>query len=291
MSPTAQKQPKIIVSKFGKIADQQIDHILQIVEECYSRLEPHDVALVDLYVFEQSSSMDAFMTKESMKVGVVSSSFNELFFAMHDAYRGTSRIILCLERMKKLPTLVQAGGIRHEVGHSVLHGSLVYYLLPLPPALLSLIRSFNNSRELATDLFYLMSIAVKDYEVSRLLKERGYVEDQVTYAKHLLRVTESDKRSWEISRGRPPAEVLCLVSWLKAAACAAPFMFDKTFGEEMKQLLEESLFYLPKDYSTRLRSMILRDFQSLGTDTLSNINHVAHLTTENIIKPILLRAH
>jgi hypothetical protein len=96
---------RIILSKFGNVGSQEIDYILEIMRECYDRLKPHEVALVDLYVFEQASSMDAFIAKESKEVGVVSTSFDELFFALHDAYRGTSRIILCIEKMKKLPKL------------------------------------------------------------------------------------------------------------------------------------------------------------------------------------------
>ena len=282
------KHPKIVVSKFGEVKPQEIDHILKIVEECYGRLEPHGVDLVDLYVFEKSSILDAFMAKESKEVGVISTSFDDLFFAMHDAYRGTSRIILCLERMKKLPKLVQVGGIRHEVGHSVLHGSLLYYLLPLPLALSDLVNRFIVSREYATNLLYLISIAVKDYEVCRLLYKRGYVEDQVAYAKHLLTVTENDKISWEMSRGKPLAEILCLVSCLKAAGCVAPFLLDKTLGEEMNKLLVESLYYLPKEFSTPLLNMILEDFAYLGTDTLNNINRVTDLVVERIVKFLLL---
>ncbi len=281
--------PKIVVSKFGEVEAEEIDHIIGVMEECYDRLGPHEVALVDLYVFERSSSVDAFTAKEYEEVGVVSASFDELFFAMHDAWRGTSRIILCLERMKKLPKLVQVGGIRHEVGHSVLHGNLRYYLLSLPPALLDLASRFDISLKYATNLLYLISIAVKDYEVSRLLYERGYVEDQIAYAKHMLTVTENDILSWEMSRGKPLAEILCLISCLKSVGCVAPFLFDKTFGEEMKRRVAESLSYLPTGYSAPLLSTIMEGFSSLGADTLSNIDQMACLIKEKIVKPLLLR--
>ena len=284
-----EKHPKIVVSKFGEVKASEIDHIVGVMEECYGRLAPHEVALVDLYVFERSSSVNAFTAKEYEEVGVVSASFDELFFAMHDAWRGTSRIILCLERMKKLPKLVQVGGIRHEVGHSVLHGNLRYYLLSLPPALLDLADRFDVSLQYATNLLYLISIAVKDYEVSRLLYERGYVEDQIAYAKHLLTVTESDILSWEMSRGKPLAEILCLISCLKAAGCAAPFLLDKTFGEKMKRRVAESLSYLPTDYSALLLSAILEGFSSLGADTLSNLDQMTCLIREKIVKLLLLR--
>ena len=283
------ERTKIILSKFGNVGSQEIDHILDVMRECYDRLKPHEVALVDLYVFEQSSSMDAFIAKESKEVGVVSTSFDELFFALHDAYRGTSRIILCIEKMNKLPKLVQVGGIRHEVGHSILHGSLLYYIIPLPQVLLDIINNFKMPKEYAINLLYLTSIAVKDYEVSRLLHERGYIEDQLAYTKYFLTVSESDKTSWEIARGKPAAEIMCLVSCLKTAACAIPFLFSKTFGDEMKRLLKENLCYLPIAYSTRLLNLILEGFPSLGADTLSNIDQMVFLIAKNIIKPLLLK--
>jgi hypothetical protein len=284
-----EEHPKIVVSKFGYVENREITYILNIVQECYGRLKPHKVDLVDLYIFERSSSMSGFMAKESKEVGVASESFSELFFAMHDAFRGTSRIILCLEKMKKLPKLVQDAGIRHEVGHSVLHGSLLYYFLPLPPALSNLVHRFNVSREYATNLLYLISISVKDFEVSRLLYERGYIEDQVAYAKHLLEVTESDRLSWELSRDKPSAEILCFVSSLKTAGCAVPFLVNKKFGEELKRLLSDNLSYLRTDFSTALMNLILKDFPSLGIGTINNINRVAGLVVEIIVKPILLR--
>jgi len=279
----------IVVSKFGKVRDEEIQRVIEVMEECYNRLAPHDVAIVDLYYFERSSSVDAFLAKESAEVGVVSKPFDELFFAMHDAWRGTPRIILCLERMERLPRLVRMGGIRHEVGHSILHGSLRYYLLPLPPVLLDLSERFNLSLEYATNLLYLISIAVKDYEVSRLLHERGYVEDQIAYVKHVLAVSESDVLSWEISRGKPLAEVLCLISYLKTASCAVPFLLNKMFGEAMRLRVTESLSHLPASYSTLLMKTALETFSSMGTDTLNNIDHMTRLIAENVINPILRR--
>ena len=270
------KQPRIIVSRFGEVKGREIDHVIKVMEECCGRLMPHEVAIVDLYVFERSSSVKAFLTREYKQVGVASAPFDEQFFAMHDAWRGTPRIILCLERMKNLSRLVRLGGIRHEVGHSVLHGSLQYYLIPLPPVLLELADRFTLSQEYITNILYLISIAVKDYEVSRLLYERGYVNDQVAYAKHLLVTSESDILSWKMSRGNPLAEILCLISCLKSASCAAALLDDEKFGKELRPHLTESLYYIPVKYRSLLLKMISEDFPSLGTDTLNNINHIAH---------------
>jgi hypothetical protein len=266
----------IIISKFGKVEQNRIDAITEIMQECYKRLQPHSVDLVDLYLFERSSSMEAFLTKEREEVGVASSPFDELFFAMHDAWRGIPRIVLCFEKMKKVPRLVAVGGIRHEVGHSVLHGSLRYYVLPLPKGLRELADRYGFSSEYATDLLYLVSVAVKDYEVSKLLYERGYKEDLATYVKYMLTISESDLFSWRIARNTPLAEIMCLISCLKAASCAIPLLNDEIHGSGIKHCLSESVSYFPENLSSRILRLIVKSFPSFGTDTLDNIDEVTN---------------
>ncbi len=97
--------------------------------------------------------------------------------------------------------------------------------------------------------------------------------------KHLLRSSEDDILSWEISRGKPSAEALCLISCLKSTGCAAPLLADEDFGEEIRQYLIEGLSYLPVDRSTLLSKIIESGFASLGTDTLENIDRIGRKCT------------
>jgi len=256
------------------------------MRECYNRLAPHEVDVLDLYIFERSSTVEAFLAEESKRVGVASSSFDELFFSTHDAWRGFSRIIICQERMKKLPTLAQKGGIRHEVGHSVLHGSPLYYIFAIPTALLDLAKRFRLSRRYVTNMFYLMSIAVKDYEVSRLLHKHRYVKDQIAFAKHMLTPMESDEISWEISRAKPDAEALCLVSYLKLIGYATPFLTDEDSKKEINHYIRESLSFLPKKHSTKLLEQTPKIFQQLELNTLNNVDKFTQLIVEKIIQPV-----
>jgi hypothetical protein len=271
-----------MISRFGRVDNQEVNQIVATMKECYNRLAPHEVELVDLYIFERSSSVEAFLAEESKRVGVASSSFDELFFSMHDAWRGTPRVVVCLERMKKLSTLTQIGGIRHETGHSVLHGSLRHYIFPLPPALIDFAKRFELSQKYVTNMLYLISIAVKDYEVSHKLHKHGYLEDQIALAKHMLEPTESDKTSWEISRGKADAEALCLISHLKSIGYATPFLTN----QEIQHRIRESLSYLPKKHSEKLFEQTPKIFQQLGSDTLSNINKLTHQIIRKLVEPI-----
>jgi hypothetical protein len=283
-------QPEIVASVFGKVDDHEVKRIVTVMQRCYERLSPHNVDMVDLYVFDRWFRVEAFLTEESRRLKVASSSFGESFFSFHDAWRGIPRIIICLERMKKLSALAQKGGVHHEVGHSVLHGSPLYYVFGVPPALGDLAKRFKLSRRYVTDMLYLISIAVKDYEVSRLLRKHGYVKDQIAFAKQMLAPTESDKTSWELSKGKPEAEALCLTSYLKLIGCVTPFLADETLGKKLHRHLRNNFSFLPKEYSRKLLEQMPKIFRQLNLDTTGNVNKLANLTVENIVKPLLASA-
>lgn len=265
---------RIVVSKHGRVYDNELVEILSIMQECYGRLMPHNVSLVELYLFERASSIEAFLKIEGDELGVTITPFSESFFAMHDAWRGIPRITICLEKVRTLPKPVKIGGVRHEVAHTVLHGSLEYYVIPTPPVLLEIADQFNLSSEYAKNILYLASVAVKDYEVTRLLYNRGYVEDQVEYVKFLLKASEEDVTSWELSKGKPLLEILCLISSLKTVGCTTPLLNDVRFGQEIRQLLVESLSHFPGELSARVLKFAEEEFPKLGMDTFENINSI-----------------
>jgi len=266
---------RIVVSKYGRVPDGELSLILSIMEECYSRLMPHEVSLVDLYIFESYSLAGPFILRERASLGVSTTSpLEESFFAMHDAWRGVPRITLFLDRLRALPELVKVGGIRHEVGHTVLHGGLEYYLLALPASLLRAINEFNIPLEYARSILYLVSIAVKDYEVTRLLYTHGYIDDQAEYVKFLLKDNEDEVLSWKLSRGNSLLESLHVISLLKVAACAAPLLVDKNFGGEIRTGLINYLSHLPKHLLEDMMDIVERNFAGLGNDTIQNISSI-----------------
>ncbi|MEM1673539.1 MAG: hypothetical protein QXF23_01070 [Candidatus Bathyarchaeia archaeon] len=275
---------RIIISKYGRISDEELSQIINIIEECYARLMPHEVSLIDLYIFESFSLAEPFTMKEYASLGVSATPYlEENFFAMHDAWRGIPRITLFLDRLRVLPEVVKVGGIRHEVGHTVLHGSLEYYLLALPAPLIRAIEEFNLPLEYAKNILYLVSIAVKDYEVTRLLYSRGYISDQVEYVRFLLKDNEEETFSWRLSSWNSLLEALHLVSLLKVLGCAAPLLADEKFGNDIRAEITRYLSYLPEDLSRTLIEIVEENFARLGDDTIQNINSMV----ENCIIMIL----
>lgn len=272
---------RVVLRKFGSIEGGDIGYILKILEECYLRFEPHEVSYLDLYLFENAVSMKAFFNLERLKVGVTLGSFEDIFIAQHDAWRGVPRISICLDRLRSLPEEVRVGSIRHEVGHSVLHGSIEYYITPrlMMPRLAS-----RLSEASLRSFLYLVSIADKDYEVARSLFERGYVEDQVAYAMTLLDTTEDDKLAWRISEGNRFAEILCLVSRFKEVCCAAPFLGSERYGSELEDRIIQNLHYLGDVNAKKLLEIAKGELPKFGADTSENINLLSCILLKTFLR-------
>jgi len=264
---------RIALRKFGDIDECEMGFVKGILEGCYPRLEPHEVSYVDLYLFESPTHMKAFFLRERFEVGVAGQGFDDSFVAQHDAWRGTPRISICLERLRSLPRGVQIGSLRHEVGHSVLHGGIEYYIAPL--SLMPMGAEIPNAS--ARDFLYLMSIAVKDFEVTRFLIGREFYEDQLAYAMSVFVTTDDDRLAWHMSRGNRVAEILCMASRFKEICCAAPFLRDERIGKEIEDRMICELSYLGGDDARRLLGIAKDDLPTLGTDTTMNIGLLSDL--------------
>jgi len=262
---------RIVVHRFGDVKEGFAEKVLEILNDCYNRLGAHAVEIVDIYIFARSSSMNAFMNDEKRKLGIRTSAFEETFLAVHDAWRGTPRIMVAYDKMFHVPKLVGIGGLHHEVAHTVLHGSLEYYSFPMPIFLLELERNGVISRQIMRDLVYLASLAVKDYEVTRLLYENGYVDDQVAYNEYYLKPSEEDLEAWKLAEKNKTARLLFLVSALKTACCATPLLKDERHSEEIFETITRSMDFLPTELSARLLK-ILEAASKFGKNTHENVD-------------------
>lgn len=277
---------KIILQKVGDISEENEREIVTIIEECYERLRPHRIELLDLLLFQDSSKMRRFYLREGEAVGVVSEDFSEHFIAIHDAWRGTSRIAVCLDSTRKVSRLIQRGALQHEVGHSVLHGSMEYYLFPISTPLIEASQQFDLSKKYLVNLLYLVSIVVKDYEVTNLLVERGYVDDQTAYSNHMLKTTKEDLDTWNIAKGNPIGIVLSLAARFKDVACfiALPSKLDDS---QIVGMLRKELSYLPDPILENMLKILKKFQQAMVGDTFQNVNAAIKIFTKDLLPTII----
>jgi len=277
--------PRIIVRRIGVVSEDTVRNILDTVEECYQRSAPHAVELLELLLFESSVEMTAFYAEESEAYGVASQSLGEEFLAAHDAWTGTSRIGVCIERMNGLPRLVGVGALRHEVGHSILHGSLEHYVFPITPPLLRASKRFSLMKANLFAILYLISIVVKDFEATKLLAGKGYLEDQAAYSLHVLKASPEDLGAWRMAKGNPTAMALCAAGRLKDAACT--MTIGQVLTERPIDVVARELSYLNHPMASRLAGVLEAFPKALTRDTFSNVNSAVRLFVERLLEPTL----
>jgi len=283
ISGAAPTKPNVFLRTIGKVPKDALTDIEMVLRECYRRLEPHNVELLDLLVFENATQMNSFYASEKETSGVTSETLSERFFAVHDAWRGTPRIGICLEAMAQLPRLIQIGSLRHEVGHSVLHGSLEYYVFSITPPLLQATRRLRLGNDYSFTILYLISVAVKDFEVTTFLVQKEYVEDQVGYSLHALKSSEDDLTAWRMAEGNSAAEALCLAGRLKDTACT--IAIRNTLQRPLAETLRQELSYLPDRILTKFLSFAEVLPKRLTGETLENVNATVRLFVETFLKP------
>ncbi len=276
--------PNIVLRRIGRVPEDAVKSISTVIEECYRRLEPHGVELLDLIIFGSSEQMNSFYVQEKQVFQVSPETLSEQFFALHDAWRGTPRIGICFERMRQLPQLVQMGVLRHEVGHSVLHGSVEHYVFSITPPLLEASKRFGLATGYSLSIIYMVSIAVKDFEVTRLLMEKEYVEDQLAYALHVLATSQDDLRALRIAQSNPAAVTLYATSRLKDAAGA--MAAGKVLKQSLVETFRKEFSHFPDFVLDRFLYLVEALPQHMKGDTLQNVNAAVRLLVEAFLEPV-----
>jgi hypothetical protein len=280
---------KIVLQRLGEIPEQSVRNTLSVIQECYERLRSHGVEILDLLLFSDPSSMDSYYSRERSALRVASEDLGQSFIATHDAWRGTSRIGVCMSRMRELPRLIQIGTLRHEVSHSVLHGALEYYVFPISAPLIEAAKRLGLSKEYSFSLLYLISIAVKDFEVTRLLSEKGYVDDQVAYSNYALGASNEDLDAWQLSKGNPAGMSLCLAGRLKDAACLVAL--QPRLGEQsVVDTLRGQLSYLPHPILDEMLKTLRRFPQVMIGDTFQNVAVMTKIFVEDLLQPLFVQS-
>jgi len=130
-----------------------------------------------------------------------------------------------------------------------------------------------------------MSIAAKDYEVTRLLLKWRYIEDQIAYSKYVLKTSKEDLAVWKFSNENPITMAICLVGRLKDLACiiaSQPLLNETTIFNTIRM----ELSYLPSWILERLLKSLRRFPHILVNDTFRNFNALAEAFIKDVIDPL-----
>ncbi len=211
--------------------------IIEYMDNAKKEIGVHDFDLVVVRGEENLKRvLGRFWTPESSQ-----------FYALHIAMDKPTVIV----RLDVPNRDLLESSIYHELAHAKLHGHRRFYEIGVPREVLSL-------GDIAPRVLYLVSIAVKDYEVSSFLSSVGLAKTQDPLLKIML---EPDNIPW--SSLSPSALILALASKLKPIMFSLPLIGPKTVLDRMKDVPRRFLEWAI-DKSSQLRG-----------DTVSNIRYMA----------------
>lgn len=272
-------KPELQLTIHGDVPDSFWQELKQQLEECYRRLPTSDLEVVQVCLLDTVKRLRQFLAAEHAELGIVSPTGEE-FLALHDAWHGVSRITFCRERLAEVPHPVGLGAIRQQVAHSILHGSPEYYVFKLSRDLVEKGQERGLALIALQQLLYYVAIAVKDYEVVRLLVTHGYVDCQAALAFHQLEATDEDRLAWRLARQNPVLCLICLASQLKLLLPMRPLAAKPAIAPALVQQARAMLSFLPLEEQDRLWALTQQIAAALGDDTHQNIATALQLTLE-----------
>ena len=165
---------RIKLVSVGRVPNGFKSGVESILREFYARASTkyRVPIIVEVVVYGSTDLLLSSLVSEASSLGV---SIISIYPVMHEAWRGLPRIHVNYEECSKLPESVLKAMLVHEAAHSVLHGDVRAYMLSLP---------FLSASESLLKAAYMASTAVKDYEVSRLLADIGYVDELRSYIQY-----------------------------------------------------------------------------------------------------------
>ncbi len=169
---------------------------------------------ISMFLWEKTRDFEEFDAREKAELEVVPGGESD-FLATHEAWRGFPRIHIPIEKIEGLPEDVVEGIVQHEVGHALLHGNPEFYQFRFSRQLQESGRRAGLDLPTLQQLVYLLSVAIKDEAVIRLLSQKGVGLYQMRLLEYLLVDTEGEQQTWEMIRDHAALRLLGMAAFLK----------------------------------------------------------------------------
>jgi hypothetical protein len=165
-------------------------------------------------IWRRMDELQSFYQKEKQELGIVTGEDTD-FLATHEAWRGDPRIHICQERVKNVPDVVLQSVLHHEISHALLHGAPEFYTFRYSTKLQEAGRICGLDLALLQQCVYLLSIAIKDYDVVTRLTDIGLGIGQLHLLEYMITDTEDERRIWEVVCANAAKRKLALAFFLK----------------------------------------------------------------------------
>lgn len=264
---------KISIETIGEVDPSWRRWVKELLEALYLKVE-EPPNLIYLILIKDRGSFGSYLTSTHIEAGVASHPAYDEYECSHDAFLGVPRIVLCEEALRNLPRRVQAGAILHEGAHSILHGVLEAYIMIPTINFQKLMESYTIAKELLNSFIFILSIAVKDYEATKLLLKLGFREEARAYIIHLLQPSLRIVEDWKIASSLSKSlTLLHLAELLKPLCCSSPIIEEVwsqaiSFINHLTKELSQNLIKIASSGSWRYESTLRGKVEKLGSELL-----------------------
>jgi hypothetical protein len=250
-----------------------------IFRDCYRKFRSSRIPYkVEIHLVDREANMRALLKEDRLRLGMSAGGYDE-FVCSHDAWRGYPRIICSLDRLTKLNKLGRLGAIRREAAHSVLHSSMEYYIFRIPDECRHTAAIKALDPPVLDQVLYHVSIAVKDFEATKLLVQHDFIDCQFAFALGWIKPSEEDKSTWKQIQTNREAKFIYLAALLKPMLFVHPLLaLPRTKNislENQVQLarrVEEMLEHLGSTEQNRLLQVTNIIAEQATEDTHKNVD-------------------
>jgi hypothetical protein len=262
----------------GSSAQEYEQAIRAVLDETYPNLGQWLPPKVEVHLFSNAGELTAFIQNEKTQLGITTLG-DESFICSHDAWHGFPRLLICTARLSALPPLARLGALRHEAGHTVLHGGLAYYVFRVPQDCLRMAQAFGLDNAGLQQVLYFCAIAVKDFEVTRLLLNAGFRDCQVAFAGIQSSKNMDDELAWLLAKSHPLARRLFFASQLKTLLLGWPLAEARLIA--LKEMTDSMLSYMQPEERKLLIETAEGIVNQLGQKTHDNVSLTLRLVLQN----------
>lgn len=281
MDDRVAQPPRIQIERYGQIPERIAQAIHQRVTLCYQAMDTALPEVVYLCLFDTLRRWQDYAIQQRIDAGVVTAG-EEGFLATHDAWEGTPRLNVCLERLLAHPEPVQQGALHQVVAHSVLHGQPDDYRFLIPRQLIVASRAQGIDIEVLQQVLYLVAIAIKGYAAVSLLVKQGFILDQVALARYQLEGNKDDIPLWKMARWEPRARLLYLAAQLKPLLYLQPLL---PHAPSLAPSSRAMLAHLPPEDVERLESLVETLIERYTGDTHQDVTTALILVMNRLLAP------
>jgi hypothetical protein len=267
----------------GDISGSFKKEVSEVLNDCYERLAEKVPYKIEVYAFDTEDNLNSFLREEKFKLGLSFNTIDDASACTHEVLRGYPRLLLCRERLFKYGKQARAGALRHEAAHTVLHGALEYNIYQIPEDCrhTAMVKGIDNEK--LDEVFFQLSLGVKDFEATRLLIQHDFISCQFAYAMEWIKPTEDDKTAWAVSRSNRQTRFVYESALMRPILFTDPLLSlpksKKVPAELQMQLsvrMEQTIALLGEAEENKVLKVAGAIIETLGDDTHKNIDAAFH---------------